>query len=291
MNIFENYLLKIKKIILENKDNLNLENIKILSDVNLEIPPEHFNCDLSTNIALVLSKKNKISPNILAKNIKNLLTKKINHFEKIEVAGPGFLNIKLSKEGIAFNINEILKNKDAYGSKISNKSINIEFVSANPTGPLHVGHCRGAIFGDVLSNLLLFNGNKVTKEYYVNDYGNQIKNFVESVFLRIREIKFKEKFIPKKNLYPGSYIKQIALNICENNKNLDFENFEKSFKELKKLSLEGSMNLIKNDLQNLGIKHDNFFSETDLIKKDLVKKSINQLKINKNKKSYRGRLP
>ena len=279
MNIFENYLLKIKKIILENKDNLNLENIKILSDVNLEIPPEHFNCDLSTNIALVLSKKNKISPNILAKNIKNLLTKKINHFEKIEVAGPGFLNIKLSKEGIAFNINEILKNKDAYGSKISNKSINIEFVSANPTGPLHVGHCRGAIFGDVLSNLLLFNGNKVTKEYYVNDYGNQIKNFVESVFLRIREIKFKEKFIPKKNLYPGSYIKQIALNICENNKNLDFENFEKSFKELKKLSLEGSMNLIKNDLQNLGIKHDNFFSETDLIKKDLVKKSINQLKI------------
>ena len=282
MNIFENYLFKIKKIILENKDNLNLENIEILSDVNLEIPPEHFNYDLSTNIALVLSKKNRISPNILAKNIKNLLTKKINHFEKIEVAGPGFLNIKLSKEGIAFNINEILKNKDAYGSKISNKSINIEFVSANPTGPLHVGHCRGAIFGDVLSNLLLFNGNKVTKEYYVNDYGNQIKNFVESVFLRIREIKFKEKFIPKKNLYPGSYIKQIALNICENNKNLDFENFEKSFKKLKKLSLEGSMNLIKNDLQNLGIKHDNFFSENDLIKKDLVNKSINQLK----KKNY-----
>ena len=279
MNIFENYLFKIKKIILENKDNLNLENIEILSDVNLEIPPEHFNYDLSTNIALVLSKKNRISPNILAKNIKNLLTKKINHFEKIEVAGPGFLNIKLSKEGIAFNINEILKNKDAYGSKISNKSINIEFVSANPTGPLHVGHCRGAIFGDVLSNLLLFNGNKVTKEYYVNDYGNQIKNFVESVFLRIREIKFKEKFIPKKNLYPGSYIKQIASNICENNKNLDFENFEKSFKKLKKLSLEGSMNLIKNDLQNLGIKHDNFFSENDLIKKDLVNKSINQLKI------------
>ena len=118
------------------------------------------------------------------------------------------------------------KNKDTYGSKKSNKTYNIEFVSANPTGPMHVGHCRGAIFGDVLSNLLLFNGNKVTKEYYINDYGNQIKNFVESVYLRIREIKFKKKkFISKKNLYPGDYIKDIAKNIIKNNKNLNLKKF------------------------------------------------------------------
>ena len=85
-----------------------------------------------------------------------------------------------------------MKIKRFYGSKNQKETFIIEFVSANPTGPMHVGHCRGAIFGDVLSNLLIFNGNKVVKEYYINDYGNQIRNFVESVYLRIRELKFKE---------------------------------------------------------------------------------------------------
>ena len=133
----------------------------------------------------------------------------------------------------------------------NNESYNVEFVSANPTGPMHVGHCRGAIFGDVLSNLLLFNGNKVVKEYYINDYGNQIQDFVESVYLRIREIKFNEKFIPKENLYPGNYIKDIALNIIKNNQNLKFESLEKSFEQLKILSLDCSMSLIKKDLKHL----------------------------------------
>ena len=278
MNIFENYLAKINKIILENKLFLNLENIDNLNDVNLEVPPEHFDCDLSTNVSLILAKANKIAPNKLAKDIKNLLLKKVNHFEKVEVAGPGFLNIKLSKEGIILNINEIIKNKNTFGSKQTNKTYNVEFVSANPTGPMHVGHCRGAIFGDVLSNLLLFNGNKVIKEYYINDYGNQIKNFVESVYLRIREIKFNEKFTLKDNLYPGDYIKEIAKNIILNNKNLNVKNFDDCFEELKTLSLTESMNLIKNDLEKLGIKHDNFFSETQLVKKDLVQKSIEKLR-------------
>ena len=143
---------------------------------------------------------------------------------------------------------------------------------------MHVGHCRGAVFGDVLSNLLLFNGNKVIKEYYINDYGNQIKNFVESVYLRIREIKFNEKFISKDNLYPGDYIKEIAKNIIKNNKNLNVKSLDNCFEELKKLSLDGSMNLIKDDLKKLGIQHDNFFSESELgIKKDLVNKSIKKL--------------
>ena len=124
---------------------------------------------------------------------------------------------------------------------------------------MHVGHCRGAIFGDVLSNLLLFNGNKVVKEYYINDYGNQIKNFVESVFLRLREIKYKEKFIINENLYPGNYIKDIAKNIIENNKKIKVDSFEDSFDEIKKLSLKESMHLITEDLKKLGIKHDNFF--------------------------------
>ncbi len=281
MNIFENYLSEINKVILINKQILKLKKLVNLKSVNLEIPPEHFNYDLSTNISLVLSKDNKLNSKELANDIKDLLLNNIPHFKKIEVAGPGFLNIKLSKEGMISNINNILTNREKYGSKNSKETYNIEFVSANPTGPMHVGHCRGAIFGDVLSNLLMFNGNKVVKEYYINDYGNQIKNFVESVFLRIREIKFKEKFISKQNLYPGDYIKEIALKIIEKNKNIKIDKFESSFEELKKLSLEGSMSLIKNDLKQLGILHDNFFSETNLVKKNLVSNAVKLLQ-NKN---------
>ncbi len=277
MNIFENYLPKINQTILENKKILKISILENLENINLEVPPSHFNYDLSSNVSLVLSKANNLNPTLLAEDIKRLLLKKINHFEKIEVAGPGFLNIKLSKDALVENINEIIKNKDTYGSKKTNKTYNIEFVSANPTGPMHVGHCRGAVFGDVLSNLLKFNGNKVIKEYYINDYGNQIRNFVESVYLRIREIKFNEKFILKESLYPGNYIKDIAKDILKNNKNINVENFENCFEELKKLSLLGSMSLIKDDLKKLGIEHDNFFSETELIKKDLVSKTVKQL--------------
>ena len=282
MNIFENYLTKINRLIQQNKNTLELENIENLKNVNLEVPPEHFNFDLSSNISLVLSKVNKLNPKNLAENIKDLLLKNISDFETIEIAGPGFLNIKLSKKGMISNINNILKDKDNYGSRKSKKTFNIEFVSANPTGPMHVGHCRGAIFGDVLSNLLLFNGNKVIKEYYINDYGKQIESFVKSVFLRLREIKYKEKFVIKEDLYPGEYIKEIAKDIIKKNKNIKIESFEKSFNELKKLSLNASMLLIKNDLKELGISHDNFFSETELVKKNLVTKAVENLK----KKKY-----
>ena len=274
MNIFENYLSKINKIVLDNKKILKISILDNLVKASLEVPPEHFNYDLSSNVSLVLGKSNKLNPISLANDIKDLLLKEVNHFEKIDIAGPGFLNIKLSKEALIKNINDIFENRHTYGSKKTNKTYNIEFVSANPTGPMHVGHCRGAIFGDVLSKLLLFNGNKVIKEYYINDYGNQIEYFVESVFLRIREIKFKEEFILKKNLYPGDYIKEIADKIIKKNKNINFEKLDNCFDELKKLSLQESMDLIKNDLQKLGINHDIFVSESELVKKDLVNKSV-----------------
>jgi arginyl-tRNA synthetase len=277
MNIFEYYLLEINNLILDHKEDLNLKNLDNLKSVNLEVPPEKFNFDLSCNISLVLAKSNQLNPINLSKDIKNLFNKKINDFDKIEVAGPGFINIKLTKTALIKNINSILKNDKLYGSIKSNKTYNIEFVSANPTGPMHVGHCRGAIYGDVLANLLKFNGNQVTKEYYVNDYGNQIKNFVTSVYLRIREIKFGEKFSLKKNLYPGIYIKEIAKKIISKNKNINFEDQEKIFELLKEKSLNESMELIKNDLKLLGISHDNFFSETELVNKNLVNKAVKKL--------------
>ena len=278
MNIFEYHLSEIRTLILSKKDILKLNRVDNLSDVNLEVPPEQFNFDLSCNIAMVLGRLNKINPQDLAKKIKELFLKNINNFSEIEIAGPGFLNIKLSKKALINNINSILENNKTYGSIKSNEFYNIEFVSANPTGPMHVGHCRGAIFGDVLSNLLKFNGNQVIKEYYINDYGNQIKNFVESVYLRIHEIKYKKDFPKKENLYPGLYIKDIAKKIINEEKNYNFKDFEKNFDFLKEKSLAASMDLIKNDLKQLGILHDNFFSETEIVKKDLVNKAVQNLK-------------
>ena len=278
MNIFEYHWSEIENLILKNKDKLELEEINDLNNVNLEVPPDHFNYDLSCNIAMILAKINKQNPKVLAEKLKSLFLDKIDSFSEIEIAGPGFLNIKLSKSALIKNINSILENKTTYGSKRSSETYNIEFVSANPTGPMHVGHCRGAVYGDVLANLLKFNGNKVIKEYYINDYGNQIKNFVESVFLRIKEIKNKSEFPKKDNLYPGLYIKDIAIKILKENKDQNFDDFKKNFDFLKKESLKASMELIKNDLKQLGISHDNFFSETDIVNKDLVNKAIENLK-------------
>ena len=163
----------------------------------------------------------------------------------------------------------------------NNKKINIEFVSANPTGPMHVGHCRSAIFGDVLSNLLKFNGNRVTKEYYINDSGNQIKNFTKSVYLRLKEIKKKEKFISDQNLYSGKYIIDIAEKILKKYPNISLVENNKNLDKIKKLSLKISMDLIKSDLKNLGIVHDKFVSESNIIKGKGMNKVIKKLQTKK----------
>ena len=278
MNIFEYHLNEIKEVILSKKSILNLNVTNDFKGVSLEVPPEQFNFDLSCNIAMVLGKKNKINPKELALKLKEIFLENISNFSIIEIAGPGFMNIKLSNTALLNNINSIIKNKKFYGSVKNDKSYNIEFVSANPTGPMHVGHCRGAIYGDVLANLLKFNGNKVTKEYYVNDYGEQIKFFVESVYFRIQELKYNKKFPDQENLYPGLYIKDIASKIIHENKDFTFNDFSKNFEFLKKESLKKSMELIKKDLKNLGITHDNFFSETEIVNKDLVTKAIKILK-------------
>ena len=128
---------------------LKIDQIDNLNGVVLEVPPEHFNYDLSCNIAMVLGKKNKINPKTLATNLKNIFLDNLTSFSEIDIAGPGFLNIKLSKSALLNNINTILDNSSDYGATKENESYNIEFVSANPTGPMHVGHCRGAIYGDV----------------------------------------------------------------------------------------------------------------------------------------------
>ena len=280
MNIFENYLLKIEKVIKSaHNDNL-LELPDNLSGINVDIPPAKFTGDISTNVAMVLSKINKKPPIELAKQIADLIKDSDSNIDEISIEKPGFINLKFKNEFWNGFILDVLNNS-SYGNSASGKknSYLVEFVSANPTGPLHVGHSRGAILGDVISNLLSFNGHKVTKEYYVNDYGNQISHFTKSVYLRIKEILYSETFpIEDKDLYPGDYLIDIAKKIISNNKDLDFKNFDSVSEKLKKLSIQESLKLIKINLENLGIKHDNFASETEVINNNEVDEVIKNLK-------------
>ena len=281
MNIFENYLKLILKNINHHYKELGINQIESFNGINLEKPPSNFDCDISSNAVLVLAQQNKCNPIELGNNIKKLLEKNIKDFKDIEIAGPGFLNISLKNEALISIINNILKKNEKFGSQNDGKNYNIEFVSANPTGPMHVGHCRGAIFGDTLSNLLKFNGNKVTKEYYINDYGGQISNFLKSVYLRIRELKYNEKFPNDKSLYPGDYIIEIADKIQKKRKS-EFKSFDDEYEFLSKEALNLSMQMIKSDLNTLGISHDNFISEKSIVESKTLDKAINLLK----KKNY-----
>ena len=291
MNIFNDYLEKIKETIL----NLSQKGELILPDqldgITAEIPPSKFNSDISTNVAMVLSKINKKTPADLAQILSEALKENDKLIENISIVKPGFINISFKPIFWTNFISEILKNSQIFGINTKEKKNNylIEFVSANPTGPLHVGHCRGAILGDVIANILLFNKHKVTKEYYVNDYGNQILNFTKSVYFRIREIKLNEPFpIDNEDLYPGDYLIDFAKNILVSYKDIDLKNFDKISEKLTILSIEEALKLIKQNLNSLGIVHDNFVSEKKLVINQEVKKVIDHLK--KDNFIYKGKI-
>ena len=291
MNIFDIYSEKIKTLVKNlNKQNL-IEIPDSLNGINVDLPPEKFDCDISTNVAMVLSKSNKKPPIDLAKQLSELIKKNDKDISSIDVAKPGFINIKFNKSFWNNFLKEIIINQKEFGvnKKQKKKTYLVEFVSANPTGPLHVGHCRGAVIGDVISNILIFNQNKVIKEYYVNDYGNQIINFTKSVYFRIREILNNEKF-PSDNpdLYPGDYLIDIAKNIISQKKKIKFDNFENISNELTKLSIEQSLKMIKLNLKILGINHDNFASETEIVNNNEVQSVVDQLE--KDKFVYKGKI-
>ena len=290
MNIFEQYLDKIKEILSTLSSNGDLILPDSLNGVTAEIPPSKFDSDISTNVAMVLSKINNKSPSDLASILAEKIKKEDKFIEEISVVKPGFINIKFKPIFWTNFIKEVIKNSKSFGT---NKNIKrnylIEFVSANPTGPLHVGHCRGAILGDVMANLLLFNNNKVTKEYYINDYGNQIINFTKSVYYRIREISFNEPFpVDNEDLYPGDYLIDFAQNILNSNKNIDFKNFDKISQELTSLAINEALKLIKSNLKSLGINHDNFVSEKKIVENQEVEKVVEFLQ--KNKFVYKGKI-
>ena len=291
MNIFENYLDKIKSILIDLNKQGELIIPENFNGINTEIPPAQFDCDISTNVAMVLSKLNKKSPIDLAEQISPIIKDKDPLIENITIVKPGFINIKFKPLFWTNFIQEIITNAKNFGVNEKEKKLNylVEFVSANPTGPLHVGHCRGAILGDVISNILIFNKHKVTKEYYVNDYGNQIINYTKSVYFRIREVKFKEPF-PSDNqdLYPGDYLVDFAKNIVSSNSDINFENYDEIVDKLTALSIEQALSLIKKNLKSLGIKHDNFVSEKSIVLNNEVEKVIKFLEAGKY--VYKGKI-
>ena len=291
MNIFENYLDKIKSILIDLNKQGELIIPENFNGINTEIPPAQFDYDISTNVAMVLSKLNKKSPIDLAEQISPIIKDKDPLIENITIVKPGFINIKFKPLFWTNFIQEIITNAKNFGVNEKEKKLNylVEFVSANPTGPLHVGHCRGAILGDVISNILIFNKHKVTKEYYVNDYGNQIINYTKSVYFRIREVKFKEPF-PSDNqdLYPGDYLVDFAKNIVSSNSDINFENYDEIVDKLTALSIEQALFLIKKNLKSLGIKHDNFVSEKSIVLNNEVEKVIKFLEAGKY--VYKGKI-
>ena len=291
MNIFETYQDKIKNLILEINKQGKIEISDNLDSIGVDLPPSQFKAHISTNVAMVLSKVNKSNPNDLAKKIEVELLKIDKDIEKIEIVKPGFINITFKNTFWNKFIQNVINQKLEYGTNLiaKKKSFFLEFVSANPTGPLHVGHCRGAVSGDVLANILKFNKHKVHKEYYVNDYGNQIINFTKSVYYRIKEQTDKEPF-PKDNedLYPGDYIIQIAKNIINDNKDLDFKNFEKISDKLTILAVNESIKIIKSNLKNIGIVHDKFQSEREIVNNNEVQKTVD--KLIKKKFVYKGKI-
>ena len=289
MNIFSIYQ---KKIIIILRKLSKKKLIKIpanISGVVVELPPKNQKADISCNAALILAKINNKSPQEIAEILKENFLLNFKEFENISIAGPGFINIQFRVSFWKKILLSIIKSNTKFGSyNIKKSKYNIEFVSANPTGPLHVGHCRGAIIGDALSNLLIFNGNKVTKEYYVNDHGGQIKKFVLSVYFRILELKDNKPFPIDKDLYPGGYIIDIAKKIIKSKRIKNYENYDKIYKSLNIQSLKSSMELIKNNLKMLGVKHNNYVYESKLINKKMVSDVIKKLE--KKNFIYKGKL-
>ena len=290
MNIFEIYREKILNLIKDLNTKKILSLPENLSSINVDIPPTKFDGDISSNVAMVLSKINQKSPNDIANLILDEL-KNFHDIEKVTVEKPGFINIKFKKNFWPDFLTEVNKNSVTYGVNLNQAKKNylVEFVSANPTGPLHVGHCRGAILGDVLCNLLKFNQHNVKKEYYVNDFGGQITHFTKSVYYRIREILFNEEFPNNESdLYPGDYLIDIAKNIIKNNKDLKFDNFNNISSKLTELSVNESLKLIKVNLKNLGVEHDNFASEREIVINKEVENAVKKLK--KNDFVYLGKI-
>jgi arginyl-tRNA synthetase len=264
-----------------------------IEGITLEAPKDASHGDLATNAAMVLAKAAGQKPRALAERIVPLLASD-PHIDKVEIAGPGFINLTLSSAFWPSVLRMVLEQGASYGRSAIGKgeAVNLEYVSANPTGPMHVGHTRGAVFGDALANLLAFTGFAVTREYYVNDAGAQVDALARSVYLRYREA-LGEKIgeIPD-GLYPGDYLKPVGDRLAaQHGKALLGMPESEWLPIVRAASLQAMLALIEDDLGALGIRHDVFISERSLSEgpRDEVAETIADLKAKG--LIYKGRLP
>ncbi|MDB9772508.1 arginine--tRNA ligase [Alphaproteobacteria bacterium] len=290
MNIYKDYLnfLKDTVLLLKKKHKYEFDINDIFSKITLEPPKNLFHGDMSTNVAMLLAPKFKKKPYEIAEIFKE----EINTFpgiKSVSIAGPGFLNIILDRLTWSNCLYKILINPDDWDQVNIGKgsNVNLEYISANPTGPLHAGHARGAVFGDALASLLSKVGFNVTKEYYINDAGSQIEKLVQSSILRYNECLGDKITVIPKGLYPGDYLKEVgkALFIKYNNKLKTYDNKE-IFKIVSELSLKIMLDNIKNDLFKLGIEMDIYTSEQKIVSSDLLSNVINILE--RKKLLYKG---
>jgi arginyl-tRNA synthetase len=253
-----------------------------IAGITLEPPKDPSHGDLATNAAMVLAKPSGLAPRALAERIVPLLGSD-SFIESVNVAGPGFINITLSQRFWPSVLRMVLEHGDGYGRSAIGKSkiVNVEYVSANPTGPMHVGHCRGAVFGDALANLLAFAGFDVSREYYVNDAGAQVDALARSAFLRYREALGEEIGEIPEGLYPGDYLKPVGQSlVAQHGRELIALPEDKWLPIVRDAALTAMLGMIEGDLGELGIHHDVFFSERSLIDgpRDQVAETIADLK-------------
>jgi len=279
MNIYKKIKSDLIDILEKLKKEFNIKDKISFEKISVENPKEEKYGDISTNSAMILCKTFKKNPRELAELISKEL-KKLSYIKKVEIAGAGFLNLILEKNFWHKVLQEILKANEKYGGSDlgNNEKVNVEYVSANPTGPLHVGHTRPAIFGDVLANILKKVGYNVTKEYYINDAGNQIKTLSKSAYLRYLEALGETIKIPE-GCYPGEYLKPVGQKLkAKYGSSLKGKSEDEYIPMIREFVVDQMMNLIKDDLDKMGIHHDLFFSEKkELHDKGATKKTLDFL--------------
>ena len=263
-----------------------------VSRIVVEPPRDPTHGDMATNAAMVLAKGAGKKPRELAESIAAKL-RSDGKVASADVAGPGFINLTLKANVWCEELRLVLEAGRDYGRSDMGKGdkVNVEYVSANPTGPMHVGHGRGAVFGDALANLLAFTGYKVTREYYINDAGAQVDVLARSAYLRYREALGEHITIPE-GLYPGEYLKSVGKDLAQaDGPSLKDRPEAEWLPIVRKRAIDMMMAEIRNDLRALGIVQDEFFSERSLIGKgaDRVAETINWLKGKGH--VYEGRLP
>jgi arginyl-tRNA synthetase len=264
-----------------------------LSRVVVEPPRDATHGDMATNAAMVLAKEAKAKPRDLAEAIAAKL-RADDLIASVDVAGPGFINLTLKPRAWADALRTVLREGEAYGrSGIGTaEKVNVEYVSANPTGPMHVGHCRGAVFGDALASLLIFAGYDVTREYYVNDAGAQVDVLARSAFLRYREALGEDIGEIPDGLYPGDYLKPVGQALAAEYGGKLLAMSEAAWlPAVRGKAIAMMMEQIKGDLAALNIEHDVFFSERSLIESgnNRVAETIDYLRSKGD--VYEGRLP